>query len=81
MFFTTGMQSSAMEDFSGLQGKSLYSGSGILWVRDYFFVSSISSFAHATAISPRPSNPLKRGNVAKPLSLKARLSAYCLHDF
>jgi hypothetical protein len=25
-----------MEVFSGLQGKSLYSGSGILWVRHYF---------------------------------------------
>jgi len=59
------MDSIGMEDFSGLQGKSLYSGSGILWVRNYFFVSSISNFAHATAISPRPSNPLKRGNVAK----------------
>jgi hypothetical protein len=31
ILFTTGMQSSGMEDFSGLQGKSLYSGSGILW--------------------------------------------------
>ena len=50
---------------SGHRAESLYSGSGILWVRNYFFRKRDFQVRSCNCHFSPTINPLKQGNVAK----------------
>jgi hypothetical protein len=64
-----------MEVFSGLQGKSLYSGSGILWVRHYFLRKLDFQLCSRNRHFSPTVQPIEAGNVA---SIEPEAKTLCL---